>query len=72
MNLKLAAAIVALPLGGGLLVSQALPNPGDPCTVFHAVTNDPSGRTMWCNHTMTSDPSTGLPDLVWQYGGPGD
>jgi len=72
MKLQLAAAIVALPLGGGLLIPQALHNPGDPCTILHAVTTDPSGQHMWCNPTMTLDPLTGQPDLVWQYGGPRD
>ncbi|GAB3016685.1 hypothetical protein [Mycobacterium bourgelatii] len=42
------------------------PSPGDPCTVFHATTDDVNGRTLWCNPTMTGDHS-----LVWQYGGPG-
>jgi len=41
------------------------PGPGDPCTVWHATTQDASGKTMWCNHMMT-----GTHGLVWQYGGP--
>jgi hypothetical protein len=72
MKLTFAAALLVLPLGGGLLFPQVIPNPGEPCTVLHAVSNDPSGRMMWCNHTMTTDPSTGQPWLVWQTGGPGD
>jgi hypothetical protein len=70
MKLSLAAAIVALPLGGGLLIPQVIPNPGEPCTVWHAVSQDPYGHTLWCNKTMTTDPSTGQPWLVWQTGGP--
>ncbi|AGZ50181.1 hypothetical protein PJK45_24310 [Mycobacterium kansasii] len=50
--------------GGGIAAAQA-PSPGDSCTVLHATTQDASGRTMWCNPTMTGDHS-----LVWQYGGP--
>ena len=72
MKLTFAAALLVLPLGGGLLIPQAIPHPGDPCTIFHATQGGPDGQTMWCNQTMTSDPSTGQKDLVWQYGGPGD
>ena len=43
------------------------PSPGDPCSVWHATTQENSGRTMWCNHRMT-----GTHALVWQYGGPSD
>jgi hypothetical protein len=43
------------------------PAPGDPCSVWHATTQDNSGRTMSCNHLMTGDHT-----LVWQYGGPAD
>ena len=41
------------------------PSPGDACSEFHATTQDDTGRTMWCNPTMTGSHS-----LVWQYGGP--
>lgn len=41
------------------------PSPGEPCSEYHATTQDASGRTMWCNPTMT-----GTHSLVWQYGGP--
>jgi hypothetical protein len=53
MMLTVAAALVALSLGGILPIPQALPHAGDDCTVHHAVSNDPSGRTLWCNYTMT-------------------
>ena len=72
MNTTLAAPIVALVLGGGLIIPQDLPSAGDQCTVWHAVTTDRYGNTLWCNHTMTTDPRTGQPILVWQAGGPGN
>jgi hypothetical protein len=73
MKLTMAAVIPAL-LAGGLLIPQAqvFPHVGEPCTVLHSVTSDPSGPTLWCKHTMTSDPATGEPDLVWLGGGDGD
>ncbi len=47
------------------VASADRPSAGDPCTVYHATTQDASGKTMWCNHMMT-----GTHGLVWQYGGP--
>lgn len=55
---------IAVVAGGGVAHAQA-PSPGDSCTVRGATTQDASGKTMWCNPTMTGDHS-----LVWQYGGP--
>lgn len=72
MNTILVAPILALALGGWVPVPQVIPHAGDQCTVWHAVSQDVSGNTLWCNHTMTTDPSTGRPNLVWQYGGPGN
>ena len=60
----LGAAPIVLIAGGGIAGADA-PSPGDPCTVLHATTQDATGKTMWCNPTMTGSHS-----LVWQYGGP--
>ncbi len=59
-----AAAPFAFAAGGGVARAE-VPGPGEPCTVYHATTQDANGRTMWCNHMMT-----GTHGLVWQYGGP--
>jgi hypothetical protein len=58
------------PLGviaGTGLAHADLPSPGDPCSVWHATTQDSSGKPTWCNHMMT-----GTHGLVWQHGGPSD
>ncbi len=61
-------ALASLAVMAGAHVAQAdPPSPGDPCSVWHATTQDSSGQTMWCNHMMT-----GTHGLVWQYGGPSD
>jgi hypothetical protein len=62
-----AAASLAVLAVTGLAQADPLPSPGDPCSAWHATTQDSSGRTMWCNHLMTGDHS-----LAWQYGGPSD
>ena len=54
------AFVVASPLA-----NADPPSVGQPCTVWHATTQDADGKTMWCNHMMT-----GTHGLVWQYGGP--
>lgn len=59
-----AGAPLAVIAGAGLAHADP-PSPGDPCSVWHATTQDSSGQTMWCNHMMT-----GTHGLVWQYGGP--
>lgn len=62
------AAVAPLAVVAGIGLAHAdPPSPGGPCSVWHAATQDSSGKTMWCNHTMT-----GAHDLVWQYGGPSD
>lgn len=60
----IAAVSPCVIAGAGAARAQA-PSPGDSCTVLHATTQDATGRTMWCNPTMTGNHS-----LVWQYGGP--
>jgi hypothetical protein len=67
---RLVTIAALAPLGviaGTGLAHADLPSPGDPCSVWHATTQDSSGKTMWCNHMMT-----GTHGLVWQYGGPSD
>jgi len=59
-----AAASIGFVVAAPVAVANA-PGPGDPCTVWHATTQDATGQTMWCNHMMT-----GTHGLVWQYGGP--
>ena len=59
-----AVAPIVFVAAGGPAHAQA-PSPGDACSEFHATTQDDTGRTMWCNPTMTGSHS-----LVWQYGGP--
>jgi hypothetical protein len=59
-----AGFVVAGPTGP--VANANAPAPGNSCTVLHATTQDATGRTMWCNPTMT-----GTHSLVWQYGGPG-
>ena len=59
-----AASSIGL-LGASPVATADPPSVGDPCTVWHATTQDASGKTMWCNHMMT-----GTHGLVWQYGGP--
>jgi hypothetical protein len=57
---------VAAPIASVAGVANAdAPSPGDSCATLHTTTKDASGRTMWCNPTMTGNHS-----LVWQYGGP--
>ena len=66
--LALAVGTVAAPMvfiAAGGTAQADTPSPGDPCTTLHATTKDASGKTMWCNPTMTGSHS-----LVWQYGGP--
>lgn len=55
---------IVVALASGPAHAQA-PSPGEACSEYHATTQDDTGRTMWCNPTMTGDHS-----LVWQYGGP--
>jgi hypothetical protein len=64
VTLVTAVMPIALVVAGGSANAQA-PSPGDPCVEFHATSQDDTGRTMWCNPTMTGSHS-----LVWQYGGP--
>ena len=70
-RLRIAAlAMISAASSIGFVVAASVanadpPGPGDPCTVWHATTQDASGKTMWCNHMMT-----GTHGLVWQYGGP--
>ena len=64
-----AASSIAIVAGGGVAQARGA-QPGDSCTVLHATTMGPDGQTMWCNPTMTTDHTTGLHTLVWQYGGP--
>lgn len=59
-----AVATIVFVAAGGPAYAQA-PSPGDACSEFHATTQDDTGRTMWCNPTMTGSHS-----LLWQYGGP--
>ncbi len=68
VRMATSVALASLAVLAGASVAQAdPPAPGDPCTVWHATTQDSSGQTMWCNHMMT-----GTHGLVWQYGGPSD
>jgi hypothetical protein len=55
---------IAVVAGSGVAQARGA-QAGDACTVLHATTVDPDGKTMWCNPTMTGSHS-----LVWQYGGP--
>ena len=59
-----AASPIAVVAGSGVARADT-PHVGQPCTVWHATTQDASGETLWCNHTMTGNHS-----LVWQTGGP--
>jgi hypothetical protein len=68
VRLATIAGLVPLVLIVGIGAARAdPPSPGDPCSAWHATTQDSSGKTMWCNHMMT-----GTHGLVWQYGGPSD
>ena len=58
------AAVAPLAVIAGPVSHMLIHSPGDPCSVWHATTQDSSGQTMWCNHMMT-----GTHGLVWQYGG---
>lgn len=53
------AGLVALGMGIGI---AHRPFEGRPCSVRNATSADASGRTLWCNPTMT-----GNHDVVWQY-----
>jgi hypothetical protein len=53
------AGLVGLGIGIG---SANRPFEGRPCSVRNATSDDATGRTMWCNPTMT-----GNHDVVWQY-----
>jgi len=69
--LAIIAAVSPIAVVAGSSVARAdVPGPGQTCAVLHATAQDASGRTMWCNPTMTTDHTTGLHTLVWQYGGP--
>ena len=64
LSVVTALAPIAFVVASSTAHAQA-PSPGDACSEFHATTQDDTGRTMWCNPTMTGSHS-----LVWQYGGP--
>jgi hypothetical protein len=61
------AAVSPIAVVAGSGVARADIHAGDQCYIWHVTAQDASGRTMWCNHTMT-----GTHSLVWQYGGPSD
>ncbi|WP_156689084.1 hypothetical protein [Mycobacterium sp. Marseille-P9652] len=64
-----AIAPVAVVAGTGVAQARGA-HAGDTCSVLHATTMGPDGETLTCNPTMTTNPATGQPTLVWQMGGP--